>query len=108
MTKQSRKDLLKLLWKRQDGECIYCDKQFDYNVQARRPTFDHIIPGAWGEFNLVLACEACNGAKSDFVLWSFSVQGVPSRIIQREELIYRTLLLQLNVLRRMRGVFYDE
>lgn len=105
---QTKEDLLKSLWNRQDGTCIYCDRAFDYADYVKRPTFDHIVPGGWGEFNIVLACYECNGIKSDFILFSWSTQDESRRFFQNEELIYRSLLLQLNVLRRMSEVFLDE
>jgi hypothetical protein len=103
---ETKEDLLVSLWNRQNGTCIYCDEKFDY--LKKKPTFDHIVPGGWGEFNIVLACQWCNGIKSDFILWSWSVSDVSKRFCQSEELIYRSLLLQLNVLRRMSEVFLYE
>jgi hypothetical protein len=52
---------------RRDGaRCAYCAREF---VDLDDATLDHVIPnsvvGHWQAWNLVLACEACNGLKAD-------------------------------------------
>jgi hypothetical protein len=52
-----------------DGfRCAYCARQF---VDLNDATLDHVIPncvvGHWKPWNLVLACDPCNNAKSDGV-----------------------------------------
>lgn len=51
-------------YKRQDGLCIYCREA----VGETNATWEHIVPRAWGGAasgrNCVLACQSCNGLKS--------------------------------------------
>ena len=49
---------------KQDGLCVYCKG----SVNDRNATWEHVIPRGWGGpesgYNIVLACEQCNGLKS--------------------------------------------
>jgi glutaredoxin len=49
---------------RQKGICPYCQR----SVTTDNATWEHVIPRAWGGpnvgSNVVLACQACNSAKS--------------------------------------------
>lgn len=64
-----RKAEIKLeLIERYGFRCAYCAREF---VDLNDATLDHVIPncvvGHWKPWNLVLACEPCNNAKSDGV-----------------------------------------
>lgn len=64
-----RKAAIKLELIQRDGfRCAYCARQF---VDLDDATLDHVIPncvvGHWKTWNLMLACEPCNNAKSDGV-----------------------------------------
>ena len=52
--------------KNAEAACFYCDSPFD---QETRPTVDHVLPWSFvledELWDMVLACSACNAAKSD-------------------------------------------
>lgn len=54
------------LWHLQHGLCFYCQTE----VAFEEATLDHFVPisrgGLTKTLNLVMACEDCNVAKSDF------------------------------------------
>ncbi|MCX4886078.1 HNH endonuclease [Streptomyces sp. NBC_00847] len=67
--KGHRKAQIKIQLAKRDGaRCAYCAREF---VDLDDATLDHVIPNTivrhWQEWNLLLACGACNNAKADQV-----------------------------------------
>jgi 5-methylcytosine-specific restriction endonuclease McrA len=62
----NRARILRALVARDGLACFYCGNPFASVLDA---TIDHLIPRSvlpgWQQFNLVLACFACNNAKAD-------------------------------------------
>ena len=60
-----KQNIKKYLYKRQNGRCAYCNREFDKSEL----TIDHVFPQAKGGktsmSNCVLACFKCNQAKAD-------------------------------------------
>jgi hypothetical protein len=83
------------LAKRDGSRCAYCDREF---VDLDDATLDHVIPNSilrhWDEWNLLLACSACNHLKADqvplllmplfFHLLSALLPTVPEFLAQQE------------------------
>jgi hypothetical protein len=65
--KSDRKARIKMTLAKRDGaKCAYCAREF---VDLDDATLDHVIPnevvGHWQEWNLLLACTACNNLKAN-------------------------------------------
>lgn len=69
----SRTRVRRAMWEQQQGRCFYCEQE----VALEHAEFDHIVPiskgGKNGQYNLVIACGACN-RKKDNALWLVPVK----------------------------------
>lgn len=70
---ERKKRVRHAMWERQQGRCFYCERE----VALEHAEFDHIVPvskgGKNGQYNLVIACVACNRQKGN-ALWLVPVK----------------------------------
>ena len=72
----SRKRILSVLFREQNGLCAYCTKPMKLKGHGHdRATVDHMIPkskgGASAIYNYAAACFCCNNTKADKLLYVF-------------------------------------
>lgn len=69
--REASAELRRTIFGRDGSKCVYCGA-------TEGLCLDHVIPasagGATSERNMVVSCESCNGAKSDFDLADFMVK----------------------------------